>query len=125
MRFSEHKLTFPISQMSLFLSSIPASATEQSIRTRVVTSLPALDRSSIKSVVHVAKSRCAFVNFKDRASAELAAQAWAVGLDFDGERVGVKWGRGRNKAGAPSGSVGPPPATAAVTEKSEPVVASS
>jgi hypothetical protein len=43
--------------MSLFLSFLPASATEQSIRTRVVQSLPALDPSQIKSVVHVAKSK--------------------------------------------------------------------
>jgi pre-mRNA-splicing factor RBM22/SLT11 len=31
-------------------------------------------------------------------SAELAAQAWANGLDIDGEVVGVKWGRGRTAA---------------------------
>ena len=39
--------------------------------------------------------RCAFVNFKDRASAELAAQAWANGLDMDGERLGIRWGRSK------------------------------
>lgn len=43
----------------------------------------------------VAKTRCAFVNFKDRTSAEHAAQAWASGLDVGGERVGVRWGRSR------------------------------
>lgn len=35
------------------------------------------------------------MNFKDRMSAELAAQAWANGLDFDGDAVNVKWGRSR------------------------------
>jgi hypothetical protein len=40
-------------------------------------------------------SRCAFVNFKDRESAERAAEAWANGLDLDGERVSVRWGRSR------------------------------
>jgi len=81
--------------MSLFLTLLPASATEQSIRTRVVHSLPALDPSQIKSIVHVAKSKCAFVNFTDRFAAETAAQAWANGLDMEGERVSVKWGRSR------------------------------
>jgi len=37
------------------------------------------------------------VNFKDRMAAETAAQAWANGLEIDGEVVGVKWGRSRNK----------------------------
>ena len=49
--------------------------------------------------------RCAFVNFKDRISAELAAEAWANGLDMDGERLGVRWGRSKN----------PPPATPSVS----------
>jgi pre-mRNA-splicing factor RBM22/SLT11 len=40
--------------------------------------------------------RCAFVNFKDRVSAERAAEAWANGLDMDGERLGVRWGRSKN-----------------------------
>jgi pre-mRNA-splicing factor RBM22/SLT11 len=39
--------------------------------------------------------RCAFVNFKDRPSAELAAAAWASGFEIDGQTVGVKWGRSR------------------------------
>ena len=44
-------------QMSLFLSSLPASATEQTIRTRVIKSLPGVDPTSLRSIVHVAKSR--------------------------------------------------------------------
>jgi len=99
---------------SLFLSSLPADASELSIRTRVIQSLPAMEPAQLKSVVHVAKSRCAFVNFKDRATAEGAAQAWANGLDVDGERVSVKWGRSRKTAAGvakPSTPVETPVAT--------------
>lgn len=103
--------------MSLFLSSLPASATEDTVRTRVIKSLPGVEPTSLRSIVHVAKSRCvpdpspfpvqnfhltianlrcAFVNFKDRISAERAAEAWANGLDMEGERLGVRWGRSKN-----------------------------
>ncbi|KAI0320745.1 hypothetical protein OF83DRAFT_1052519 [Amylostereum chailletii] len=92
---------------SLFLSSLPTSATETSIRTRVIQSLPGIPPSQIRSIVHVAKTRCAFVNFKDRPSAENAAQAWANGLDMEGERLGVRWGRSKN-ALAGSSAGGPP-----------------
>jgi len=44
-------------QTSLFLSSLPESVNEQSLRTAVVSSLPSIPPSSVKSVVHVAKSR--------------------------------------------------------------------
>jgi hypothetical protein len=44
-------------QMSLFLSSLPPSATEDTVRTRVVKSIPGVDPTSLRSVVHVAKSR--------------------------------------------------------------------
>jgi pre-mRNA-splicing factor RBM22/SLT11 len=107
-------------QVSLFLTSLPASATEESVRTTVLTSLPSVQPTQLRSVVHVAKSklvllmqpvlcrrltrftyyRCAFVNFKDRATAEIASQAWASGLNVDGENVNVKWGRSRS--GAPA-----------------------
>ncbi|PSR94111.1 hypothetical protein PHLCEN_2v4539 [Hermanssonia centrifuga] len=79
--------------MSLFLTTLPASATEDSVRTHVLQSLPAVQPSQLKSIVYVAKSRCAFVNFKDRAVAELAAAAWASGFEMDGQSLGVKWGR--------------------------------
>ncbi|KAI6045687.1 hypothetical protein EDC04DRAFT_3136999 [Pisolithus marmoratus] len=82
--------------MSLFLSSLPASTTEADIRTHVVNSLPHVLSSQVKSIVHVAKSRCAFINFKDRVSAERAAEAWAKGLDLDDHRVSVRWGRSKN-----------------------------
>ncbi|KAI0724010.1 hypothetical protein C8T65DRAFT_734515 [Cerioporus squamosus] len=85
---------------SLFLSSLSLSSTEQSIRTRVLKSLPSVQPSQLKSVVHVEKTRCAFVNWKDRASAETAAQAWANGLEIDGEMVNVRWGRSKGASGA-------------------------
>lgn len=44
-------------QMSLFLSSLPASATEETVRTCVIKSLPGVDQASLRSIVHVAKSR--------------------------------------------------------------------
>jgi len=95
--------------MSLFLSSLPASATEETVRTRVIKSLPGVEQTSLRSIVHVAKSRCAFVNFKDRLSAERAAEAWANGLDLDGERLGIRWGRSKN-------TTAPPPAASATTD---------
>ncbi|KAJ3568642.1 hypothetical protein NP233_g5583 [Leucocoprinus birnbaumii] len=94
---------------SLFLSSLSPSSTEQSVRTRVLHSLPAIQPTQLKSIVHVAKTRCAFVNFKDRASAEHAALAWANGLEIDGETASVKWGRSRPKTTAASASASPAP----------------
>jgi len=49
--------------------------------------------------VHVEKTRCAFVNFQDRASAETAAETWANGLEIDEQVINVKWGRSRSKQG--------------------------
>lgn len=101
---------------SLFLTSLPAASTEESLRTQVLKSLPAIQPAQLKSIVHVTKTRhvypssmlheiltildrCAFVNWKDRASAELAAQAWANGLEVDGEMVTVRWGRSKGASG--------------------------
>lgn len=86
-------------QTSLFLSSLPATSNETTIRTAVLQTLPSADQNQLKSVVHVEKTRCAFVNFQDRPSAETAAEAWANGLEIDGQVVSVKWGRSRNKQG--------------------------
>jgi len=119
---------FTLHQTSIFLSSLPAEATELSIRTRVIQSLPEMQPSQLKSVVHVTKSRfvinvylcrsaiyhrirCAFINFKDRPSAERAAEAWANGLDIEDQRVGVKWGRSRNASATAGKSVGESSAT--------------
>ncbi|CAL1705076.1 unnamed protein product [Somion occarium] len=95
---------------SLFLSSLPSMATEDSIRTRVVQSLPSVPPSQIKSIVHVAKSRCAFVNFKDRETAETAAHAWANGFEIGEETATVKWGRSKG------GSNGKPKPVASSSE---------
>ena len=51
--------------------------------------------------------RCAFVNWRDRATAELAAQAWANGLEIDGETINVRWGRSKGAAGAKASKAGP------------------
>lgn len=96
---------------------LPRTSTEQSIRTCVVSSLPAVEPAKIRSIVYVQKSRyvsfslhfqidvviyfaprCAFVNFTDRESAETAVQAWASGVEIDGEVITVKWGRGKSAA---------------------------
>jgi len=89
---------------SLFLSSLPESATEQSLRSVLAASLPNLPPKAFRSIVHVSKSRCAFVNFTDRSAAERAAEAWASGVDIDGTTVLVKWGRSRPTAAKPSTS---------------------
>ncbi|EPQ58723.1 hypothetical protein GLOTRDRAFT_36495 [Gloeophyllum trabeum ATCC 11539] len=83
---------------SLFISSLPVTATEQSIRTRRDFVSISLHCNSETATV----PRCAFVNFRDRPSAELAAQAWANGLDIEGERVSVRWGRSKNSAASSS-----------------------
>ncbi|KAI0672996.1 pre-mRNA-splicing factor SLT11 [Trametes maxima] len=88
---------------SLFLTSLSPKSTETSVRTRVLQSLPAVQPSQLKSVVFVAKSRCAFVNWVDRATAELAAQAWANGLEIDEVTVGIRWGRSKGASGAKGG----------------------
>ncbi|KAF9564384.1 hypothetical protein CPC08DRAFT_788981 [Agrocybe pediades] len=85
---------------SLFLSSLPSTSTELSIRTHVLRSLPSIQPTQLKSVVHIEKTRCAFVNFKERSAAETAAQAWANGLEIDGERIAIKWGRSKPKPAA-------------------------
>jgi pre-mRNA-splicing factor RBM22/SLT11 len=123
--------SFILHQTSIFLSSLPAEATELGIRTRVIQSLPGMQPSQLKSVVHVTKSRfvivvylcrsaiylcfhyirCAFINFKDRPSAERAAEAWANGLDIEDQRVGVKWGRSRNASATVGKGIGESSAT--------------
>jgi hypothetical protein len=47
----------PLLQTSIFLSSLPAESTELSIRTRVIQSLPTVQPTQLKSVVHIAKSK--------------------------------------------------------------------
>ena len=44
-------------QTSIFLSSLPATSTELSIRTHVLQSLPSIQPTQLKSIVHVEKTR--------------------------------------------------------------------
>ncbi|CEH17829.1 pre-mrna-splicing factor slt11 [Ceraceosorus bombacis] len=93
----EAGLTAPEDQTitSLFLSSLPPTATEDSLRTYFVTTVPNLAPESIKSITHVPTSKCAFVNFKRREDAESAAMRCAVKVLIDGKEVRVAWGRSR------------------------------
>ncbi|GAA5996190.1 Pre-mRNA-splicing factor ECM2 [Rhodotorula paludigena] len=87
---------------SLFFTSLPATATEDSIRNYFVDGgLPA---SHVRSVVLVAASKSAFVNFSSRQAAELAAERCAVGVTIEGQKVKVQWGRSRPKKGAAGGA---------------------
>ncbi|KAF6763947.1 pre-mRNA-splicing factor SLT11 [Ephemerocybe angulata] len=81
---------------SIYLAHLPDS--------RIAQTLPSLDPQNIKSVVVISKSHIAFANFKDRDSAELAAAAWAPGLEIHGKQVAVKWGRSKAKAAAAAGA---------------------
>ncbi|EJD02405.1 uncharacterized protein FOMMEDRAFT_109756 [Fomitiporia mediterranea MF3/22] len=130
--FTEHAKTQGLeppedeSITSLFLSSLPQNATEQSIRTHVVQTLPPSTNPAtvIRSVVYVAKSRCAFVNFTSRAAAERAAEVWSNGLEIDGVMVGIKWGRSRAKPGASDGGSGSGTSTPSVPAASATAAAS-
>jgi pre-mRNA-splicing factor RBM22/SLT11 len=100
-----------ISITSLFLTGLPTTVTQESIRTQALQSIPSIPPTALKSVVHVEKTRCAFINFKERSSAETAAQAWAMGLNIDGTKVNVRWGRGKTAQGT-GGSAPPSSSTA-------------
>ncbi|KAF5315549.1 hypothetical protein D9611_004884 [Ephemerocybe angulata] len=89
---------------SIYLAHLPDSVDETAIRTAIAQTLPSLDPQNIKSVVVISKSHIAFANFKDRDSAELAAAAWAPGLEIHGKQVAVKWGRSKAKAAAAAGA---------------------
>ncbi|KAL8286152.1 hypothetical protein RQP46_004640 [Phenoliferia psychrophenolica] len=94
---------------SLFLTTLPESATEDHIRSFFLSS-PTLAPSSLKSIVLVATSKVAFVNFADRKSAEAAAEysAMAGKVEIDGKEVKVQWGRSRpKKVAAPGPATGP------------------
>lgn len=61
--------------------------------------------AGLKSVVIVAATHCAFLNFANRAAAETAANAIVVRaggprLEIGGQMAKVVWGRGRRKAKA-------------------------
>ncbi|GAA5859276.1 hypothetical protein JCM1840_003829 [Sporobolomyces johnsonii] len=90
---------------SLFLTSLPATATEDSIR-HFFTASAGVPATKLKSIVLVAASKVAFVNFVNRDAAELAAERSSVGVKVDGHPVKVQWGRSRPKKTAPRGGQG-------------------
>jgi hypothetical protein len=88
-------------QTSLFLTSLPPTATEDHIRSYYL-STAGIPSTSLKSVVLVPTSRVAVVNFSDRKSAELAAERSSVKVVIDGAEVKVQWGRSRPKKVTPA-----------------------
>ncbi|GAA5894060.1 hypothetical protein JCM8208_002336 [Rhodotorula glutinis] len=100
---------------SLFLTSLPATATEDSIRD-ALTSSAGIPAAKIKSVVLVSSSKVSFVNFTSRDAAEDAAARCSVGLKVDSHDVKVQWGRSRPKKGG-AGAVKAGPAAAEVSER--------
>lgn len=91
-------MTPPLDQSvtSLFLTSLPPTATEDSIK-HSLTTKSGISEQTIKSVVVVPTSKVAFVNFKDRKSAEDAAGRCSLGVQVEGQDVKVQWGRSRPK----------------------------
>ena len=93
---------------SLYLTSVPSSHNTPEALTSFIT--PHLggssSASSIKGIVPVPATSCAFVNFKTRADAEEAAvklamlntapaSAKVVKVSFGEQEMGVQWGRSR------------------------------
>ncbi|KAM0792455.1 hypothetical protein ACM66B_005131 [Microbotryomycetes sp. NB124-2] len=97
---SENGLTPPLDESitSLFLTSLPATATEASIKAWFTAN--GTSEASIKSVVLVSASKVAFVNFISRRAAEDAAGRCSMGVKVDGQDVKVAWGRSRPKKAA-------------------------
>jgi len=82
---------------SLFLSSLPSDASEAAIRATLTSRLGVVG-ATIKSVVVVASSKCAFVNFANREAAEKAAEILAIGgLQIGEKDARLQWGRSRAK----------------------------
>ncbi|EGG09982.1 uncharacterized protein MELLADRAFT_71106 [Melampsora larici-populina 98AG31] len=82
--------------VSLFLSSLPPEATNESIIRHFFTSI-GIESNKIKSVVVVPTSRCAFINFINRGVAEDAASRCSVRVQISGKEVMVRWGRSKPK----------------------------
>jgi len=82
--------------VSLFLSSLPAEATNESLIRHFFHSI-GIESSKIKSVVVVPTSKCAFVNFVNRTIAEDAASRCSVRVQIAGKDVLVRWGRSKPK----------------------------
>ncbi|GMK58405.1 hypothetical protein CspeluHIS016_0504370 [Cutaneotrichosporon spelunceum] len=73
---------------------------EGDVRTALAGAVPSVEPTQIRSISIVGPSM--FVNFADRGSAERAAEALSAqgGIEVDGKRAKVVWGRSRKKAAA-------------------------
>ncbi|GAC99419.1 RNA recognition motif containing protein [Pseudozyma hubeiensis SY62] len=80
---------------SLFISHLPPSSSESSIRQFFLTLTQQLSPHHIKSITLVPSSNCAFVNFDTREHAELAAKHCASKMWLEDRQVRLMWGRGR------------------------------
>ena len=93
------------SVVSLFISSLPDAATEASVRAFFLALTPQLQDEHIRSITLVTASKCAFVNFRTRHHAELAAAQCAPKMLMGDKEVRLTWGRSRpNKKAAPTQS---------------------
>ncbi|GAC73907.1 predicted RNA-binding protein [Moesziomyces antarcticus T-34] len=81
--------------VSLFISSLPADTTQDSLRSWMTALAPELRTEHIKSITLVTASRCAFVNFTSRQNAERAAAHCSPKMDWDNTTVRITWGRSR------------------------------
>ncbi|SAM59795.1 related to Cell cycle control protein cwf5 [Ustilago bromivora] len=92
------------SVISLFVSSLPESATETPLKEWFLSLTPQLHADHIKSITLVTASKCAFVNFRTRQQAELAAKHCSPKMKMGDKEVRLTWGRSRpaKKAAAPS-----------------------
>lgn len=70
---------------------------EEDVRTSLTAGCPWLQPTQIKSITVVAASHCAFIIFRDRSTAERAAETLAAqdGIEVLGKRGKVAWGRPR------------------------------
>ncbi|CAD6574083.1 MAG: Pre-mRNA-splicing factor slt11 [Tremellales sp. Tagirdzhanova-0007] len=77
------------------------------VRTALIFTCPFLNPTDLRSLTVVDASHCAFVNFVSRSLAERAAEALSAqnGIEVQGKRAKVVWGRSRpNKGKRPEGS---------------------
>jgi len=108
------KVTAPAdpSVTSLFVTGLDASVAEEDLRAQFYAF------GELRSIVLVAESNCAFVNYMLRKDAESAASHCYDGLDICGKRVKVAWARPR--ALGPQ----PPPSSSSDTGKDGKLVVS-
>ncbi|KAA1102596.1 Pre-mRNA-splicing factor slt11 [Puccinia graminis f. sp. tritici] len=92
--------------VSLFLSSLPSEATNESMIRHFFNSI-GIESPKIKSVVVVPTSKCAFVNFASRSIAEDAASRCSVRVQIAAKDVLVRWGRSKPKKNGPEASRAP------------------